>query len=90
MAKVSKRISRRGVEAVHRLEQPDHAVGDQVGLVDVRGQAGAGAAGDELDQGRVRDDEALAGAVVPLVLVAAPELPELELLDSILPFPHSF
>ena len=62
------------LEAVHRLDQADHPVGDQVGLLDVGGQAGAGAAGDELDQGRVGDDQALARAVVSLVLVAAPEL----------------
>ena len=51
-----------GVEALHRLDQADHPVGDQVGLVDVRGQPRAGAAGDELDQGRVGDDEALPSA----------------------------
>ena len=62
------------LEAIHRLDQADHPVGDQVGLLDVRGQPRAGAAGDELDQGRVGDDEPLAGALVALLLVAAPEL----------------
>ena len=65
MAKVSKRISAVGLETLHRLDQADHPVGDQVGLVDVRGQPGARASGHELDQGRVGDHEPLPGAGVP-------------------------
>ena len=78
MAKVSNLISPLGLEALDRPDQADQPVGDQVGLLDVRGQAGADAAGDELDQRRVGDDQPLAGALVALVLVAAPELPQLD------------
>jgi hypothetical protein len=63
------------IEALHRLDQADHAVGDEVGLIDVRGQTGPGAAGDELDQRRVRHDESLAGTGISPFLVPAPELP---------------
>ena len=41
-------------------------------------QPGGHPAGDELDQRRVGDDKALSGALVPVLLVALPELPEFD------------
>src|SRR4051794_38925997 len=67
-----------GVEALDRVDQADEAVRDEVGLLDVRGQAGGHAAGDVLDQRRVGHDELLAGTVGPRRLVATPEIPQLD------------
>ena len=69
------------VEALDRVDQADQAVGDEVGLLDVRGQAGRHAAGDVLDQRRVGDDELLARTVGAAALVAAPEVPQLDRFD---------
>ncbi len=71
----------REVEALDRRDQTDEAVGDQVRLLDVRRQAGRGAAGDVLDQRRVGDDQPLAAARVPFVLVAPPEFAQLDRFD---------
>ena len=49
-----------GVEALDRPDQPEQAVRDEVALVDVRGQAAAEPAGDELDERRVRQDQPVA------------------------------
>src|SRR3977135_3045128 len=62
-----------GLVALDRRDQADEPVGDEIGLLDVRGQAGAHPAGDVLDQGRVRDDESLAGALVILLSVPTPQ-----------------
>ena len=78
-----------GLEALDRPDQADQAVGDQVGVVDVRGQPGAEPAGDELDHRRVGDDQPLAGAVVPVVLVAAPEVAQLDLFYARFPCPSA-
>src|SRR4051794_13610630 len=67
-----------GVEALDRVDQADEAVGDEVGLLDVRRQAGGHAAGHVLDQRRVGHDELLAGTVGPRRLVATPEIPQLD------------
>src|SRR5215213_5231644 len=67
-----------GVEALDRVDEADQAVGDEVGLLDVRGQAGGHAARDVLDQRRVGDHELLAGAVRPRRLVATPQIPQLD------------
>src|SRR6185295_1428310 len=68
-----------GVEALDRPDQAHQAVGDQVGVVDVRGQARPEPAGDELDHRRVGDDEPLARARVAVLLVAAPKIAQLDL-----------
>src|SRR5215210_682929 len=52
-----------GIEALDRVDQADQAVGDEVGLLDVRGQAGGHPARDVLHERGVGDDELLAGAV---------------------------
>ena len=44
-----------GLEALDRSDQTHQAVGDEVGVVDVRWQAGAETAGDELDHRRIGD-----------------------------------
>ena len=56
------------VEALDRADQADEPVGDEVGLVDVRGQPRRHAAGDVLDQRRVGDDEPLARMLVAVAL----------------------
>src|SRR3954451_20231114 len=66
------------VEALDGVDEADEAVGDEVGLLDVRRQAGGHAAGDVLDQRRVGDHELLAGTVGPRRLVATPEIPQLD------------
>jgi hypothetical protein len=68
-----------GLEALDRADQADQAVGDQVGVLDVGRQAGAEAAGDELDHRRIGDYEPLARGVVAVVLVAPPQIAELDL-----------
>src|SRR3954454_2367526 len=67
-----------GVEALDRVDEADEAVGDEVGLLHVRGQAGGHAAGHVLDHRRVRHDELLAGALGSRRLVATPEVPQLD------------
>ena len=74
---ISRSVSKRSIAPI----RPEQAVGDQVGLLDVRGQARGHAPGDELDQGRVGDDQSLAGLLVALELVATPELAQLDCLD---------
>src|SRR5829696_7224806 len=54
-----------GVEALDRVDEADQAVGDEIGLLDVRGQAGGHAARDVLHERRVGHDELLAGTVGP-------------------------
>ena len=63
IAKVSNLIPRSGSKRSIAPIRPDQAVGDQVGVLDVGGQAGTEAAGDELDHRRVGDHEALARAL---------------------------
>src|SRR3954454_12525235 len=67
-----------GIEALDRVDQADQAVRDEVGLLDVRGQARGHAARDVLDQRRVGDHELLAGTSGSRRLVATPEVPELD------------
>src|SRR2546422_560625 len=59
----------------------DEPVGDEVGLLDVRGQARGHAAGHVLDQRRVRDDEAFARSLITGTFVPAPQVLELDRLD---------
>ena len=66
------------VEALDRGDQAAEAVGDQVGLVDVRRQARAHAPGDVLDQRRVGDDETVARLLVTRRLVAPPQIAKLD------------
>ena len=74
-ANVSNLISRLGVEALDRADQAEQAVRDQVGLLDVRGQAARHPARDELDERRIGEHELLAGLLVAVLLVAGPESP---------------
>jgi len=69
------------LEALDRADQADQAVGDEVGLLDVRGKPGGHAAGDVLDQRRVGDHQALASVDVTGGLVAPPEIAKLDGLD---------
>ena len=63
------------VELLDRVDQPEDAVGDQVGLLDVRRQADADPAGDVLDQRRVVQDQPLAQrAASPVSLKSLPQL----------------
>ena len=75
-ANVSNLISRLEVEPLDRADQPEQAVRDQVGLLDVGGQAARHPAGDELHERRVGEHERLAGLLVPVLLVAGPGLLE--------------
>ena len=61
------------VEALDRVDQPEQAVGDEILVVHVRRQAAADAAGDELDERRVGEDQARAQALVARATVLAPE-----------------
>jgi hypothetical protein len=60
------------VEALDRGDQAEQAVGDEVGLLDVRGQARGHATGHVLDQRREREHELLTGALVAVLLVSPP------------------
>ena len=51
------------VEALDRVDQADQPIGDEVGLLHVRRQAGGHPAGHVLDERGVSDDELLACAV---------------------------
>src|SRR5262249_38771431 len=62
-----------GVEPLDRPDQTEQAVRDEVLLVDVRGEARADAAGDELDERRVREDETVAEPLVSRLPVVLPE-----------------
>ena len=61
------------VEALDRADQAEQAVRDEVVLVDVRGQSAAEPSGDVLDERRVREDQAVSGRLVLVLLVLAPE-----------------
>ena len=67
-----------GIEALDRVDQADQAIGDEVGLLHVRGQAGGHPAGHVLHERGVGDDELLACAVGTRRLVAAPQIPQLD------------
>src|SRR3954451_24462910 len=71
----------RGVEALDRRDQAEQAVRDEVGLLDVRGQAGRHPSGHVLHERGERQHELLPRALVAIFLVAAPELLELDRLD---------
>src|SRR5262249_17537225 len=62
-----------GVEPLDRPDQTEQAVRDEVLLVDVGGEARADAAGDELDERRVREDETVAEPLVSRLPVVVPE-----------------
>ena len=64
IAYVSNLISRSGSYRSIAPIKPEEAVRDEVLLVDVRGQAGAETTGDELDERRVREDQAVAQAAI--------------------------
>ena len=59
-----------GVEPLDRADQPEEAVRDEILLVDVRRQARSDAAGDELHERRVGQDQ-------PVAELPVPRLPEL-------------
>ena len=61
------------VELLDRVDQPEDAVGDEVGLLDVGRQAHADAAGDVLHQRRVVQDQPLAQPLFLGGLVVAPQ-----------------
>jgi hypothetical protein len=69
------------LEALDGRDQAAEAVGDEVGLLDVRGQARGHPARDVLDERRVGHDETFAGAGVPVALVLAPQVLELDGFD---------
>ena len=55
------------VVALDRADQAEQAVGDEVALVDVRGEAAAEPAGHVLDERRVREDQPVAERLVSFV-----------------------
>ena len=61
------------VEPLDRADQAEQPVRDEVLLVDVRGKARADAAGDELHERRVREDEPVAKVLVVRPTVVLPE-----------------
>ena len=61
------------VELLDGVDQPEDAVGHEVGLVDALGQAGGDATGDVLHQRRVVDDQLVALLAAALGLVLGPE-----------------
>ena len=63
-----------GLVAGDRVDQPEGAVGDQVGLLDVRGQTAADPAGDVLHQRRVVEDQPVAQPGVAVGDVVGPQL----------------
>ena len=65
-----------GLEAGDRVDQAERAVGDEVGLLDVRGQAAADPAGDVLHQRRVVEDQPVAQRRVAVGDVVGPQLRE--------------
>src|SRR5439155_23474463 len=65
-----------------RADQSQQAVGDEVVLVHVRGQAAAKAARDVLDERRVGEDQAVADALILALAVLAPELLRLVLAQA--------
>jgi len=71
----------REIEAFDRRDQPEQAVGDEIGLVDVGGEPRAHPPRDVLDERRIGDDETLTSPVLPRRLVAAPEVLELDRFD---------
>ena len=62
------------VELLDRVDQPEDAVRDEVGLLDVGRQAYADATGDVLDQRRVVQDQPLAQPLLTGGLVLPPQL----------------
>ena len=74
IAYVSNFTSRARVVALDRADQAEQAVGDEVALVHVRGQAGAEPAGDVLDERRVREDQPVAQLLVAGAPVLEPQL----------------
>ena len=69
------------VEPLDRPDQAEQPVRDQVPLLDVRRQPRCHPPGDELDQRRVGDHEPLPGALVTVLLVAPPKVPQFDGFD---------
>ena len=72
IAYVSNLISRSGIEALDRPDQAEQPVRDEVLLVDVGGQRRAEAAGDELDERGVGQDQPVAQRLVARAPVVLP------------------
>ena len=81
-ANVSNLIWRSGSNRSIAPIRPEQAVGDQVRLLDVSGQPARHPARDELHQRRVGEHELLAGPLVTALLVASPQLLEVEFATS--------
>ena len=69
------------LEALDRVDQPHQPIGDEVGLLDVRGQPAGHPPRHVLHQRRVRDHQTLARVHVAAALVAAPQIPQLDGFD---------
>ena len=69
------------LEALDGVDEADQAIGDEVGLLDVRRETARHAARDVLDERRVGHDELLARRLRRLFLVSPPEVFELECFD---------
>ena len=72
------------VELLDGVDQPEDAVGDEVGLLDVRRQADADPAGDVLHQRRVVQDQPLAERRFGGLLEVLPELAQRRLGSALL------
>src|SRR4029453_4298358 len=69
------------VEALDGVDEADQPVGDEIRLVDVRGQPRGHPARHVLHRRRIRDHEPLTGMAVAVALVATPHLAQLDGLD---------
>ncbi len=64
---------RLGIELLDGVDQAEHAVADQVGLLDAVGQTGRNTPGHELDQRRIAHDQLVAQVAIPSPLVLGPQ-----------------
>ena len=71
-ANVSNLTPRDGVEPLDSIDEAEHARTDEIARIDAVGQAGTDTAGDELDQRRVVDDQAIAGHRIARLQPALP------------------
>ena len=62
------------VEAVDGVDEPEHAVADEIALIDGVGQPGGDTRCDVLHDRRVVDDELVVDLLVPRAGVGAPQL----------------
>jgi hypothetical protein len=82
-------VAAAGVELVDGVDQPEHAIADEVGLLDRMRESGRHPAGDVLHQRGVVEDQPVADVDRPLLFVALPQAVDAPVVGRTLDIGHA-